>query len=154
MHWPFSKLPTLGENELKGHSNNTWHFIGTFLTMWHFSIFDEWFLGTNCFEILNELEWKYLLKHYLAWWWEVFFPKAFKTVFHKAKKYVWHFAPPPPSECHVLFEWPLNSILFKISNTVKWQSWYSRICGYSRKCMIFPMPCDISHQTIFYLLQL
>ncbi len=57
------------------HSNNTWHFL------WHFSIFDDWFLGLNCFEILNDLERKYLSKPYLALWHNFFLPKAFKTKF-------------------------------------------------------------------------
>ncbi len=53
--------------------------------MWHFSIFDDWFLGLNCFEILNVIEGKYLLKPYLALCQKVFLPKALKTVFQKSK---------------------------------------------------------------------
>jgi hypothetical protein len=50
-------------------------------SVWHFLIFDDWILGLNCFEILNEFKRKYLLKHY-----KVFLSKALKTVFQKAKK--------------------------------------------------------------------
>jgi hypothetical protein len=45
-------------NRYRGHSNNTWHFFGTFLTTLCdiFQFCDDWFLGLNCFEIFNEIE--------------------------------------------------------------------------------------------------
>ena len=34
--------------------------------------------------------------------------EAWKSEFKNLKKFMWHFVePPPPLECHVLFEWPL-----------------------------------------------
>ncbi len=88
--------------------------FGTFLnppspSVWHFFIFDNLFLGLNCFKILKELARKYLLKPYLALWQKVFLPKALKTVFTKAKKYVWHFVE-RPSKCHVLLNWGTTNI--------------------------------------------
>ncbi len=69
----------------RGHSNNTWHFFGTCDI---FQFFADWFLGINCFEILNGLGRKYLLKLYLAFWQKVFLPKELNAVFQKAQKYV------------------------------------------------------------------
>jgi hypothetical protein len=72
-----------------------WHFSDPPPPVWHFSIFDDWFLGLNCFEILNKFKIKYLLNPYLALWQKDFLPKALKTVFQRAKKEVWHFVDPP-----------------------------------------------------------
>ncbi len=88
------------KHTLRGHSNNTWHFLSTFLTppppVWHFSIFDDWFLGLNCSKISNELERKFLLGPYLALWQKVSCPKAIIPSFLKQKKVCVTFRRPPP----------------------------------------------------------
>ncbi len=70
---------------LRGHSNNTWHFFGTFLTppppVWHFSFSNHWFLVLNCSKTSNELERKYLMQPYLALWQKISGPKALITWF-------------------------------------------------------------------------
>ncbi len=98
--------------EVRGHSNNTWHFLGAFLTpppscvIFLFYITDTWSkLSQNIkwnrkkvsFEALSCPETK------------IFTSFGIKNRGLKSKKSVCDLSatPPPPSECHVLFEWPL-----------------------------------------------
>ncbi len=66
-------------------------------TVWHFSIFDVWFLGWNCFEILNEL-WirkKVSFEVLFCFVTQSFSSKSIKKqCLIKQKKYVWHFVDP------------------------------------------------------------
>jgi hypothetical protein len=56
LFWRMKDVNTLGAIQILCDT-----FLALFIPpVWHFSIFDDWFLGLKCFEILNELEIKYL----------------------------------------------------------------------------------------------
>ena len=73
-----------------GHSNNTWHFFGTFLPpplpMWHFIFLNNCFQRQFGFELWNEIDRKCLLKPNLALKHYYLLTKALKSVFKKAEK--------------------------------------------------------------------
>ncbi len=73
--------------------------------VWHSSFFDDWFLGLYCFEILNLLKRKFILKLYLALWRQVFLPKALKIVLLKMKKVcvTLRWTPSPPLRVSRIF---------------------------------------------------
>ncbi len=104
--------------------------FGSFLTplppcdIFQFQMTD--FLGLNCFEILNELKSKYLLKPYLALCQKVFLPKALKTVFQKGVVTLcW--TPPPLRVSRIIWMTPNNQQKIidrtvSMTDTWKWRS--------------------------------
>ena len=114
---------------VRGHSNNTWHFFGTFLTprcvvFFHYLSFSS----LVCFELWNEVYRKCILKPWLAVRQTFYFKKALETVFKNSKKSVWHFfRPPPPSSVTYYLndpqgeknEWMLNEFLSILSEFEK-----------------------------------
>ena len=100
--------------QVRGHSNNTWNFFGTFLP----PPCDILLLIKTVFKDLLVSSFKkvffkaniYLRHNFLL-------PKALKSELKKRKKVHVTFCS-PPLECHVLFEWPLKEL------TREWHTLY------------------------------
>jgi len=78
---------------------------------------------------LNDLKRKVTLKPYLATKQIFSSPNQLKIVFRKVKESVWHSLLPPPLKCKLLFEWPLKTLFFGISQfetSTKRNLWYKR----------------------------
>ncbi len=61
----FNVFYLINDFKLRRHSNDTCQFLALFwpsLPLWRSSVFNNWLLGLKCFEILYDLERKYLLK--------------------------------------------------------------------------------------------
>jgi len=81
----------------RGHSNNTWHFFGPFLTSPRVTFyFFKWLLfRLICFEILNVQLRKYIIQPVKQ---GCLLPKTIISSISGGKKFVWHIIESPPPE--------------------------------------------------------
>ncbi len=83
---------------LWGHSNNTWHFFGTFMT-------------PSPSRVTFLIFWSLIFRSNLPWTVKYNMKKVSleaKIMFQNVHKVCVALCRPPPLKCHVLFEWPLS----------------------------------------------